>query len=207
MNLSLNEVEVTAKKAARGAGYSWGLAEEAGKATRWLCAQGLDGCGILADLLSATDGQDLSKMSPTALGNEWTAASGQLCPLIAGASLSDHSAQISQSGLNLGSVLSPLFLVPFVARLNGQSIRVEWDGGSAVTDGGNLSLSLNGTPVASAVTVHTTDQAVPVSVTHTRAKPSDQDWSTLIQLTGRTYAPATEESRLLGAGSGLSDAD
>ena len=33
MNLSLNEVDAMAKKAARGAGYSWGLAEEAGKAT------------------------------------------------------------------------------------------------------------------------------------------------------------------------------
>ena len=33
MSLSLNEVESTAKKAARGAGYPWGLAEEAAKAT------------------------------------------------------------------------------------------------------------------------------------------------------------------------------
>ena len=36
MNVSMNEVESMAKTAARGAGYSWGLAEEAGKATRWL---------------------------------------------------------------------------------------------------------------------------------------------------------------------------
>jgi Protein of unknown function (DUF3726) len=207
MNLSLNEVEVTAKKAARGAGYSWGLAEEAGKATRWLCAQGLDGCGILASLLSATDGQDLSRMSPTATDKKWQAASGHLCPLTAGASLSDHATQISQSGLDLSSVLSPLFLIPFAARLGGRSIRVEWDGGSAVTDGENLSLSSTGTPNKSAVTVRMTDQTVPVSVAHTRAEPRDQDWSALIQLTGRTYAPATEESRLLGAGSGLSDAD
>ncbi|NND22495.1 MAG: DUF3726 domain-containing protein, partial [Silicimonas sp.] len=42
MSYSLNEVEATAKKAARGAGYPWGLAEEAAKATRWLCAHDID---------------------------------------------------------------------------------------------------------------------------------------------------------------------
>ncbi|MEL7259121.1 MAG: DUF3726 domain-containing protein, partial [Pseudomonadota bacterium] len=43
MSWSLNEVESLARKAARGAGYSWGLAEEAGKATRWTCAAGWPG--------------------------------------------------------------------------------------------------------------------------------------------------------------------
>ena len=31
MNWSLNELDAMARKAARGAGYSWGLAEEAGR--------------------------------------------------------------------------------------------------------------------------------------------------------------------------------
>ena len=51
MSYALNEVEATAKRAARGAGYSWGLAEEASKATRWLCAKGIDGSAVLAGLL------------------------------------------------------------------------------------------------------------------------------------------------------------
>ena len=53
MSYSLNEMEATAKRAARGAGYSWGLAEEASKATRWLCTQGLDGAAELAHVLGA----------------------------------------------------------------------------------------------------------------------------------------------------------
>ena len=36
MHASLNEIESLCKKAARGAGMSWGLAEEAGKAAKWL---------------------------------------------------------------------------------------------------------------------------------------------------------------------------
>ena len=45
MTFSLNEIEAIGKRAARGAGLPWGLAEEAGKAARWLTARGLPGRG------------------------------------------------------------------------------------------------------------------------------------------------------------------
>ena len=41
----------------------------------------------------------------------------------------------------------------------------------------------------------------------TRATPDPVCWDTLNRFAHRTYAPATEESRLLGAGAGLSDND
>ena len=39
--LSLGEISFVVFKAARGAGFAWGLAEEAGHAARWLTTQGL----------------------------------------------------------------------------------------------------------------------------------------------------------------------
>ena len=41
----------------------------------------------------------------------------------------------------------------------------------------------------------------------TRAAPDPSAWAALTDLAHRTYAPATEESRRLGAGAGLSDND
>ena len=38
--VSLNEIESTAVKAARCAGYGWGLAEEVGQSARWLAMRG-----------------------------------------------------------------------------------------------------------------------------------------------------------------------
>jgi len=84
---SLNEIESLAKKATRGAGRSWGLAEEAGKATRWLCAAGLPGAEALAALLERTDGTAHADLSPALSGDRWQARGGTLCPLIAGAAL------------------------------------------------------------------------------------------------------------------------
>ena len=44
MTWSLNELEAEVKKAIKGAGLSWGLAEEGSKAVRWLAAHGADRC-------------------------------------------------------------------------------------------------------------------------------------------------------------------
>ena len=51
-NYSLGEIDSLARKATRGAGYSWGVAEEAGKAVRWLSAYGYPGAEILANYLT-----------------------------------------------------------------------------------------------------------------------------------------------------------
>jgi len=41
----------------------------------------------------------------------------------------------------------------------------------------------------------------------TRATPDAEHWATLNRFAHHTYAPASEASRLLGAGAGLSDND
>lgn len=51
VDLSLGELQALATKAARGAGLSWGLAQEAGWAVRWLEARGLPGAAALAEAL------------------------------------------------------------------------------------------------------------------------------------------------------------
>lgn len=53
IDLSLNEVETIAAKAARGAGLSWGGAEEIGKAARVMATAGANWDGLLLDLLPA----------------------------------------------------------------------------------------------------------------------------------------------------------
>ena len=54
--LSQNEIEQLCLKAARGAGMSWGLAEEAGFAAAWLAMRGLHGPGgLLAQLRDSMD--------------------------------------------------------------------------------------------------------------------------------------------------------
>jgi hypothetical protein len=55
--MSQNEVSALCLKAARGAGMSWGLAEEAGFAASWLTARGIDGPRHLLTHLTAAQGR------------------------------------------------------------------------------------------------------------------------------------------------------
>jgi hypothetical protein len=91
---SLNEVEAYGRRAARGAGMSWGLAEEAGKAARWLSARGLPGVELLLRLLTANDGRPYACMAPAIDGGRWESPDGELCPVCCGAALSDRIAEL-----------------------------------------------------------------------------------------------------------------
>ena len=64
--LSLGEAEALLRKAARGAGRSWGMAEECGRTIRWLESYGLAAMGLAADLLAQTDGMADTALAPQA---------------------------------------------------------------------------------------------------------------------------------------------
>ena len=188
---ALSEVAATAKKAVRGAGYSWGVAEEAAMATHWLCAAGLDGCGALARALS---GEGLDS-----------------CPVLNGIALADQAAGLILADLNFTDVREPMLLLPFVghaATRLGRTITMIFDGHEAVTDGGFVTVKQPTFPtfarnVAIQVGGYVTN---PLPVCR-RVTPSQADWDVLNGFAERTYAPATEQSRQSGAGAGLNDND
>ncbi len=209
MSFSLNEVEVTAKRAARGAGYPWGLAEEAGKATRWLCANGQDGIAELMRLLNLGLAASPASHSPKGLTEIW-ASDAPLCPLATGALLSDCARSLPGGRIEMKQVANPVFLLPFAAgasRVLGSTVTVECDGQIAVVDGKCLSVADRFPATATQITVRVGGDMTIPHPRQTRAAPDPDIWVRLNRFAHRTYAPATEESRKLGAGSGLSDND
>lgn len=184
MSFSLNEIDAQAKKAARGAGYSWGLAEEAGKAAVWLCARGVDGVADLAALLED---------APVEAN----------CALTQGTRLSDRALLARPDKRVLHRISQPMFLLPFlglIAERTQTGISMSWGSGSAMTDG--QSLAMTGSPPNGTHDLTITGHAAPIKAQTklTRATPDDRAWDTLSGFAHRTYAPATEESRRLGAG-------
>lgn len=211
MSYSLNEIEYAAKRATRGAGYSWGMAEEAGKATRWLCAYGLDGCHLLAGLLDRVDGSDLGGFAPGFIAGEWAAASKQLCPLSAGVAYSDHSALLPPGKIAMLDVMFPALVLPFaaaVARQLKMPLAVTWDEAQIALDGSDMQMSGDvATAVANRLSIARGGAIDAPVARSSRAAPDARDWAVLNCFAHRTYAPATEASRLLGAGTALSDND
>jgi hypothetical protein len=209
MSFSLNEVESMAKKGTRGAGYDWGPAEEAGRATRWLCARGVDGCAALAALLTRVDGVPGARAAPV-IGDTWAAQGGVLCPVAAGMALSDRASALAGTVIRLENVVQPMLVLPFVAhiaRAASGPVRVTCEGPVAATDGPDLCLT-GGLPGAAAlVIIEPGEMPTAPNPCTPRAHPAPETWETLARFAQRTYAPATEASRLRGAGAGLSDND
>lgn len=138
--LSQNEIEQLCLKAARGAGMSWGLAEEAGFAAAWLALRGLDGPGALLAQLQTAQNRAWHEICPVvAAGTFRVAEGGQLCPIALGSALCDHVALAATQcdSLRVGPVTQPILLLPFLsemAQARRQAIRIDWPGGTVVMD-------------------------------------------------------------------------
>ena len=214
MTFSLNEIEAMGKRAARGAGLTWGLAEEAGKAARWLSACDLPGAEILNEILTISDGKKYDELAPVSTEGIWQAPFGPLSPLIAGPALSDRAANLAAGNeFELGKISKPLFLAPYIsiaAKLTGAAIELSWSGATVtVTPQG---ISLKGENVAASQVnnvrcrcIKTARQVSPESLL---GRDVDSDaWDHLSLFMHRYLAPDTEESRIAGAGAGLNDND
>jgi hypothetical protein len=217
MTHSFNEIEALCKGAARGAGLPWGLAEEAAKAVRWLSAFDLPGAKQMTDLLEMNDHIPVIDVSPVSLKEEiWHSAIHRMCPLSAGAALSDCAERLFERGrITMENVSSPLLTVPFMghAALHlGVPIAVMWEGAHLATDGRKLSLlavskealsSKEATRVVFTAPAQMASSNEPVL----RASLDETVYAQLKAFAHRNFAPATEASRLKGAGAGISDND
>lgn len=214
MTYSLNEIEVMAMRATRGIGFAWGLAQEAGKAARWLTQHDLPGAESLAELLRYIDGKSYGELAPVTTHGRWHANDDWLCPLIAGALLSDSAFELRANRVfELGPTAQPLLLAyaaANAARLADTNVELSWHGASLflTTDGACIegSRSALAADTANSVQCHAATRTAicTAAANRGRAVPSSA-WRRLSAYAQRTYAPATDESRISGAGATLED--
>lgn len=188
MLLSLSEANALARKAMRGAGAPWGLAEEAGCAVHWLEAQGLPGLTTLASLLdpmaTGWPGATIRQHGQAAFRNP----DGPLCPIVAGATLSDNAPLHPGDALMFRQVSHALLFLPF-----------------AVMAGRRLDPQIDGQKTAP---IDLTARPGQIQIAlKDRCTMSAHTLAVLEHLAHATYVPATEASRQRGAGTGLTDND
>jgi hypothetical protein len=212
---TLSEIESYVRKAAQATGLGWGLAEEAGKAARWLAAFNLPGVEVTLANLQQLSGKDYSEFKPTHLDDVWRAHGDYLCPIITGAALADRSSQmLTGTEFRLGPVAYPILLAAMIgqaARYHHTTFTTSWGGVSISCyengiriEGNSDDLSMTGSESVKCVQSGDTN---PQSLPSTLACDIDSDaWAAIDRLAFKTYAPATEESRA-GAGAGLTDND
>lgn len=215
MSWSMNEIDSMSRKAVRGAGMSWGLAEEAGKSARWLASFSLPGPEMLAAHLPRVDGAAYAQICPDGTDGQWLAAGGVLCPLATGPAITDRAVRAASGGITLGRTACPLLLLPGVASvavLTGQAMMIGWDGAQAVVAQGRRLQIVDASRLEAADTRHVeigpaAADPVPNRDSVYRYEMDRATAAVVGKFAHRTYAPDTPESRLSGAGAGLTDND
>ncbi len=180
MNWSIGEISSLAIKAVRGFGQPWGVAEEAGWAIGWLGRSGLPGADALAAALET----------------------GELLDLMVGISLADRGVVPTE----IATAAAPLLVVPFLGRVASEGKALQVHGGSAAFRVWQHGCDPVNLPAGVRLQVKGT---VPMGDKEScsRLDPSSKSLTVLQNWAHRTYAPATEASRLAGAGAGVTDND
>lgn len=208
MIYSLNEIDTHCKKAARGAGFEWGHAEDVGKAIRWLAAFELPGTAVLAAYLKERDDNPAHFCQPdvgytTCIKDQ---SEGYLCPVLTGAWLCDSAVIEKTSCIQIEKLSFPLLLMPFLAQIANsiqQTLTFEYQSTRLLFSGGIL----NSNDDDSLCCVLTENATITINAKAVEGKPAAvigqttaiADWQYLNQYAFKTYVPATEASRL-GAG-------
>lgn len=216
MSWSLGEIETLSRKAAKGAGYSWGLAEEAGKCVRFLCAAGLPGAEALAGLLQLNDMRPYESYRPDCTSPVWRADPGPLCPVITGAALCDRAQDLVRGlTITLGPTAFPLLLLPAIASASDLAevpLCISWPGlmltrRDRETWIERTAPDTNPAELSGITVGHSTDKPGTRIRRAYRGEIAPEVAEILGVFAQRTYAPDTPESRLSGAGAGLTDND
>ena len=192
MNYSLNEYEALCKKAARGSGMHWGQSEEVGKAARCLGSYALDDGRLVLRALETFGPQNALCLGPALCDEGW-----------------DFKKSVCIKGVEV-----PALMLPFLHMLvldQDVSLRMTWDRFDVIVSSEGLdcilcdSLYEDG-PVDLRISKISASQK-DKQCTQSRIDIPQDIIDRLSGLAHRTYAPSTVESRLTGAGAGLSDND
>ncbi|MGE3872629.1 MAG: DUF3726 domain-containing protein [Parvibaculaceae bacterium] len=214
---SLNEIDAELRKAARGAGLSWGLAEDVGRMGRRLAQSAPHQLDRLAEALEdLRSGSHAARVISDGSGIR-SAEDRRLSPLVLGPVIADRIRDIAEGTLAVtATVARPDLLVlalcglaerlerPLLMRMKEDEVTIGSDPAPALA-------RLRSREIAEDILI----SVLPSSFELCRAPAagsggiaiSDELWRRFDALAVLTYVPASEQSRLAGAGAGLSDND
>jgi Protein of unknown function (DUF3726) len=212
IELSLNEVESLAAKVTRGAGFSWGLAEEIGRSAQRLAQGGFPWADMLLALAETTEGL---RAPSSAQAEQWrtrqseTGSTTPLCPVRAAALLIDDPTILRAAPLHLSNVGLPIWIAGMLAASGAaDGLEVAWPTASAWVDRqGVISQAPGGGWLAPVADVTISPDATPSREPQClrRTLVDAAVLTALNSFAARVNVPASESSRVRGAGGGSVD--
>ena len=199
---SLSEIDTTSKRASKAAGFSWGIAEEIGKAIKSLELFGLPGVINLNLYLKKIKKNHPKKINKIGKENK----NKETCPIYCGVAFLDQCKQLETLEIiKFYNVNYPLLILPFISKASeilGKKILIQFNNTSFLANFNKSILSKNIdkqiSPLANEINIEFLENKNSFSV---------QDWKELYKLSEETFVEESESLRSKGAGAGLTDND
>ena len=201
---SLSEIETTAKRASRAAGYSWGIAEEVGKSIR---LSELFGFPAIKHLNQYYQNKKKENFEEIKLINKINKSEGSsFCPIILGVNFIDQVKNIETlRKCSVENLAYPSLLLPFLSRgseIIGKKLLISFNDFKFLMNF-NVSISSNFWDKEIPMIAN----QVEISFINNEDNFSDQDWKSLYKLAENTFVEETDSLKESAAGAGLTDND
>ena len=200
---SLSEIDTIVKRASKGVGYSWGIAEEVGKNIKLLETYGLSGLKNLNDYFISLKSKKFQHL--THISNE-NNSKIPYCPIIAGTSFLDQIDELKDLvNIKIENMSYPILFLPFLSRASeivGQKISLKIDEKIFLL---NFNQNIYSNYFANEILKHA--DLIQISFIKNSNTFDQNEWDNLYKLSTNTFVEETDELKKSAAGAGLTDND
>ena len=201
---SLSEIDTTSKRAAKGAGFSWGISEEIGKNMRLLELFGLSGIKNLNKYLKDYKKKQFQKIALISEINE--TKKNPFCPIILGTNFIDQVNLLDKkNSIKIINVAFPILFLPFVSRASeviGKRIFLKIDEKEFLL---NLNQSIYSNYLKNEILENC--NSISINFIENNNSFNENEWKELYKLSEDTFVEETESLKIGAAGAGLTDND
>ena len=199
---SLSEIDTTSKRASKAAGFSWGIAEEIGKAIRSLELFGLPGIKNLNLYLKKIEKKHPKKIDEIVAENK----SKELCPIYCGIAFLDQCQKLEiLKSIKFYNINYPFLILPFISKASeilGKKILITFSDTRFL-------MNFNKSILSKSFEKQVVNWAEEIRIEFLENKNlfSNEEWNELYKLSEKTFVRETESLKKKSAGAGLTDND
>ena len=200
---SFSEIDVVVKRASRGMGFDWGVAEEIGKNIKLLEMFGLPGFKNLNQYFKIYKNKQFQKIS---LISQLNNSKTYFCPINSGINFLDQvNMLIEKDEIIFENMAFPILIIPFISRSSeiiGKRIIL-------TIDEKKFLLNFNQSIYSNYLKNEILENAKNIKIKFIENKNnfSEKEWNEIYKISEETFVEENEDLKESAAGAGLTDND
>ena len=200
---SFSEIDTVVKRATKGVGFSWGVAEEVGKNIKLLEMFGLPGLKNLNNYFNSLKSKKFQNLTFISSQNQ---SKIPYCPIISGISFLDQVNELKELiNIKIENMSYPILFLPFLSRASeviGKKISFKFDENIFLF---NYNQNIYSNYFSNKILENA--KLTEINFIENNNTFSQEEWDNLYKLSTNTFVEESDELKESAAGAGLTDND